>query len=99
MLQYLCRLAYHRSQDEAIGSGKVDNLEELINSASKYVGESALIDFLEAVELDSASFNKDDEDDDTPKVTLITIQIQKALNLIESLLQVWKMDFSLELKN
>lgn len=72
-------LEYHRSQDEAIGSGKVDNLEELINSAGKYRGENALIDFLEAVELDSGSFNRDEAEDDTPKVTLITMHNTKGL--------------------
>ncbi|QEN05380.1 hypothetical protein EW093_11880 [Thiospirochaeta perfilievii] len=72
-------LDYHRSQDEAIGSGKVDNLEELINSSSKYSGDSALSDFLEAVELDQSSFNRDDEEDDTPKVTLITMHNTKGL--------------------
>lgn len=71
-------LEYHRSQDEAIGSGKVDNLEELINAASKYSGETSLIDFLEAVELDQSSFNKE-EDDDIPKVTLITMHNTKGL--------------------
>lgn len=71
-------LEYHRSQDEAIGSGKVDNLEELINSAGKYSGLDALTEFLEAVELDQASFNNE-EDDDIPKVTLITMHNTKGL--------------------
>lgn len=76
-------LEYHRSQDEAIGSGKVDNLEELINSASKYSGEEALTEFLEAVELDQSSFNEDNahtsDDDNIPKVTLITMHNTKGL--------------------
>lgn len=69
---------YHRSQDEATGSGKVDNLEELINAASKYKGEDALTEFLEAVELDQSSFNNE-EDDDEDKVTLITMHNTKGL--------------------
>ena len=72
-------LEYHRSQDEAIGSGKVDNLEELINASSKYSGDSALSDFLEAVELDQASLAEEEDDDDTPKVTLITMHNTKGL--------------------
>lgn len=71
-------LEYHRTQDENIGSGKVDNLEELINAASKYEGDEALTEFLEAVELDQSSFNRD-EDDGSPKVTLITMHNTKGL--------------------
>jgi len=71
-------IEYHRNQDEATGSGKVDNLEELINAASKYSGDSALIDFLEAVELDQSSF-RNQEDDNIDKVTLITMHNTKGL--------------------
>lgn len=71
-------LEYHRTQDLAIGSGKVENLEELINAASKYTGDTALTEFLEAVELDQSSFNRD-EDDFRPKVTLITMHNTKGL--------------------
>ncbi len=71
-------LEYHRTQDANIGSGKVDNLEELINSSSKYTGETALVDFLESVELDQSSL-KTEEDDNIPKVTLITMHNTKGL--------------------
>ncbi len=71
-------LEYHRTQDLAIGSGKVENLEELVTAASKYSGDSALSEFLEAVELDQSSFNKE-EDDGIPRVTLITMHNTKGL--------------------
>ncbi|MGL1890534.1 MAG: UvrD-helicase domain-containing protein [Spirochaetaceae bacterium] len=71
-------LEYHRTQDANIGSGKVDNLEELINSASKYSGDTALVDFLESIELDQSSLDTE-EDDNRPKVTLITMHNTKGL--------------------
>ncbi len=68
---------FHQDQDKVTGTQKVQNMEELINAASLYAPTRAgLIDFLEAVELDSA---REREDDDDAKVVLITMHNTKGL--------------------
>jgi DNA helicase-2/ATP-dependent DNA helicase PcrA len=67
---------YHLNQDEVTGSGKMQNLEELVNAASIYpAGASGLTDFLEAIELDSAR----EQNDLDARVTLITMHNTKGL--------------------
>ncbi len=67
---------YHLNQDEVTGSGKIQNLEELANAASLYPANSdGLVEFLEAIELDSAREQNDLDAD----VTLITMHNTKGL--------------------
>ncbi len=67
---------YHANQDEVTGSGKVQNLEELVNAASLYAPTMAgLVEFLEAIELDSGR----EQDDANAKVVLITMHNTKGL--------------------
>ncbi|MFW6252641.1 MAG: ATP-dependent helicase [bacterium] len=68
---------YHESQDEYQGSGKVANIDELINAAGLYgAGREALAEFLEMIELDA---NRDTQDSDGEAVTLITMHNTKGL--------------------
>ncbi len=69
-------LAYHREQDEVAGLQKVQNLEELENAAGMYPATlDGLVEFLEAVELDSGA----QQDAGTDAVTLITMHNTKGL--------------------
>lgn len=44
---------YHKSQDEIDGTSRVQNLQELVNSAISYpFSRSGLLDFLDSIELD-----------------------------------------------
>lgn len=67
---------YHLTQDEHIGGGKMQNLEELFNAASLYPANiTGLTDFLEAIELDSTR----EQNDNDAKLTLITMHNTKGL--------------------
>ena len=67
---------YYIAQDEISGTTKLQNLEELINAASLYNSRiEGLVDFLEAVELDSAR----EQNDVDAQVTLITMHNTKGL--------------------
>lgn len=71
---------YHKSQDEVAGTQKVANLQELVNSAVLYpCTKAGLLDFLDHIELDRTMENADGEDDDTDRVTLITLHNTKGL--------------------
>ncbi len=68
---------YHASQDEYQGSGKVANIDELVNAAGLYgSGREALAEFLEMIELDA---NRDTAAEDGEAVTLITMHNTKGL--------------------
>jgi DNA helicase-2/ATP-dependent DNA helicase PcrA len=68
---------YHQEQDEVAGSQKLQNLEELVNAASLYEGSmNGLIEFLEAVELDS---RREQGEDPNARVVLITMHNTKGL--------------------
>lgn len=67
---------YHKEQDEVAGLQKVQNLEELENAAAMYPGTiEGLVEFLEAIELDSGAQQYAGED----AVTLITMHNTKGL--------------------
>ena len=68
---------YHQEQDEVSGTQKLQNLEELVNAASLYDGSmGGLIEFLEAVELDS---QREQGEDPNARVILITMHNTKGL--------------------
>ncbi len=68
---------YHAEQDEIAASGKMQNLEELVNAASLYPATfDGLTEFLEAIELDSAREQESSED---AQVVLITMHNTKGL--------------------
>ncbi len=68
---------HHEEQDEVAGTQKLQNLEELGNAASLYPPtREGLIEFLEAIELDSARRDVDDED---ARIVLITMHNTKGL--------------------
>ncbi len=72
-------LGYHRGQDDAAGTQKVKNLEELVNAASSYpAGEEGLLQFLEDMELDRSRLAGNDPATN-PGVTLITMHNTKGL--------------------
>jgi len=72
-------LGYHKEQDEAMGTQKVKNLEELVNAASMYPdGEEGLVQFLEDMELDRSRLAGDDPAS-RHGVTLITMHNTKGL--------------------
>ncbi|MCK4515154.1 MAG: ATP-binding domain-containing protein, partial [Spirochaetaceae bacterium] len=63
--------------DEIIARAKVENLEELINAASLYPGtRDGLVELLEMIELDRS---REQDQDLTAKVTLITMHNTKGL--------------------
>ncbi|TVQ41106.1 MAG: DNA/RNA helicase [Spirochaetaceae bacterium] len=69
---------HHQDQDEVAGSQRLQNLEELVNAASLYPpSREGLIEFLEAIELDSA--RQSDQQDGQERVTLITMHNTKGL--------------------
>lgn len=68
---------YHSEQDEVAGTQKIQNLEELANAASLYpLSRDGLVEFLEAIELDSARRDAHEED---ARVVLITMHNTKGL--------------------
>jgi DNA helicase-2/ATP-dependent DNA helicase PcrA len=68
---------FHEEQDEVTGTQKLQNLEELVNAASLYrATREGLVEFLEAIELDSA---RRDSDDSEARVVLITMHNTKGL--------------------
>ena len=68
---------YHQEQDEAAGTQKIQNLEELVNAASLYPPTvDGLTEFLEIIELDSAREQADNPD---ARVVLITMHNTKGL--------------------
>jgi DNA helicase-2/ATP-dependent DNA helicase PcrA len=70
-------VAYHLASDPFNGEARVANLQELVNSAGIYgAGEAGLLEFLERIELDRALAQ---EDDDSDRVTLITLHNTKGL--------------------
>ena len=71
-------LEYHREQDEIENSQKVRNLEELVTAADQYRGGlEGLSEFLELIELDQTTLEKEEQDPD--RVTLITMHNTKGL--------------------
>jgi DNA helicase-2/ATP-dependent DNA helicase PcrA len=68
---------YHQEQDEAAGTQKLQNLEELVNAASLYPATAdGLSEFLEIIELDSA---REQENSEEARVVLITMHNTKGL--------------------
>ena len=68
---------YHREHDKIAGSQKHQNLDELVNAAALYPATRAgLIEFLEAIELDSQREQGDSPD---ARVVLITMHNTKGL--------------------
>lgn len=71
--------AYHSDQDQTAGTSRTSNMEELVNASAEYhSGPAGLTQFLEAVELDRSRFTGQEEDG-TPRVTLITMHNTKGL--------------------
>ncbi len=69
---------YHRAQDEADGTSRVANMDELVNNAVLYpCTAQGLLDFLDAIELDRALATESEEGADS--VTLITLHNTKGL--------------------
>lgn len=70
---------YHESQDEISGTQRVQNMQELANSAVLYPNSMAgLLEFLDHIELDRTIDNPE-EDENPDKVTLITLHNTKGL--------------------
>jgi DNA helicase-2/ATP-dependent DNA helicase PcrA len=72
---------YHKTQDEAAGTQKLQNLEELVNAAALYQepGPVALVEFLEGIELDAARVEESKKSPTGNMVTLITMHNTKGL--------------------
>jgi DNA helicase II / ATP-dependent DNA helicase PcrA len=71
---------YHREDDEIAGNNRTNNLQELLNTASKYrPNREGLLDFLEDVELDRSMKDILTADDQQNAVTLITFHNTKGL--------------------
>lgn len=69
---------FHKAQDDADGTSRVQNMEELVNSAADYpLSNKGLLDFLDAIELDRSLAEQAGESADT--VTLITLHNTKGL--------------------
>ena len=69
---------FHKAQDDADGTSRVQNMEELVNSAADYpLSNKGLLDFLDAIELDRSLAEQAGESADA--VTLITLHNTKAL--------------------
>ncbi len=69
---------YHKSQDEIDGTSRLQNLQELVNSAISYpFSRRGLLDFLDSIELDRSLAEQNDESADA--VTLITLHNTKGL--------------------
>lgn len=71
-------LELHKAQDEIAGTQKVNNMQELVNSAVLYeYSRKGLLDFLDHIELDRTLENESEETADC--VTLITLHNTKGL--------------------
>lgn len=69
---------FHKAQDDADGTSRVQNMEELVNSAADYpLSNKGLLDFLDAIELDRSLVEQAGESADA--VTLITLHNTKGL--------------------
>lgn len=69
---------YHKSQDEIDGTSRLQNLQELVNSAISYpFSRRGLLDFLDSIELDRSLAEQNDDSADA--VTLITLHNTKGL--------------------
>ncbi len=69
---------YHKSQDEIDGTSRIQNLQELVNSAISYpFSRRGLLDFLDSIELDRTLAEQSDDSADA--VTLITLHNTKGL--------------------
>lgn len=69
---------YHKSQDEIDGTNRIQNLQELVNSAVPYpFSRRGLLDFLDTIELDRTLAEQNDDSADA--VTLITLHNTKGL--------------------
>ena len=73
---------YHRAGDEIEGTGRLQNLQELINSAVVYEGTmEGLLSFLDSINLDRTLDlqNESAQNDSDSAVTLITLHNTKGL--------------------
>jgi len=71
---------YHREDDEIAGNNRINNLQELLNTASKYQSSrEGLLNFLEDIELDRSMKDILTADDQQNAVTLITFHNTKGL--------------------
>jgi len=71
---------YHREDDEIAGNNRTNNLQELLNTASKYrPNREGLLDFLEDIELDRSMKDILTSDDQQNAVTFITFHNTKGL--------------------
>ena len=71
---------FHRDQDEEIGTQKIENLQELVNSAVLYpCTKQGLLDFLDHINLDRTLKTESEEENQKDKVTLITLHNTKGL--------------------
>ncbi len=69
---------YHRSQDEVDGTSRVQNMNEIVNSAMDYpCTMQGLLDFLDSIELDRSL--AEDTEEGIDSVTLITLHNTKGL--------------------
>ncbi|MDR2941216.1 MAG: ATP-dependent helicase [Treponema sp.] len=70
---------YHETRDDVTGNNKLNNLQELINTASNYPQtREGLLEFLENIELDQARLDNASQDTQN-SVTLITFHNTKGL--------------------
>ena len=70
---------FHKAQDEISGSQKIENLNELINSALLYpLTRQGLLDFLDSISLEK-SLEEKSSASSTDRVTLITLHNTKGL--------------------
>lgn len=69
---------FHKAQDDADGTSRVQNMEVLVNSAADYpLSNKGLLDFLDTIELDRSLADQAGESADA--VTLITLHNTKGL--------------------
>ncbi len=71
-------ITYYREVDRIENTRRIDNIDELVNAAADYpASQEGLTAFLEIVELDQVAL--EEENNDTNRVTLITIHNTKGL--------------------
>jgi DNA helicase-2/ATP-dependent DNA helicase PcrA len=71
---------YHRKGDEVAGNNRIGNLQELLNTASKYqLNREGLLEFLEDIELDRSTKDNSADDNQQNAVTFITFHNTKGL--------------------
>lgn len=71
---------FHKDQNEEIGTQKIENLQELVNSAVLYpCTKQGLLDFLDHINLDRTLKTESEEENQKDKVTLITLHNTKGL--------------------